>query len=246
MLRRVLLGLAASAGLATPLAAQSVDGLIARSLAARGGLAKLRAVQSVRMKGVLRMRDAEVPIVIEIKRPASVRSELRLEGQLLVQAYDGKEAWGIAPGDLGPQALPSEMAKDVAARADLDGPLVDYAAKGFKVELAGERELDLGDAHVLRLTRPDGETEEHFIDTESFLPVRVEVRRKIQGKELVAETTLDDYEEAGGVLWAHTIESGIKGQGERQTLSIESIEIDPALDDARFRKPLPAEPAKRD
>ena len=246
MLRRVLLGLAASASLGAPVLAQSVDSLIARSVEARGGLAKLRAIQSVRMKGELSMRDVDAAIVIEIKRPASVRSELKLGGTLLIQAYDGKDAWGVAPGDMGAQRLSAEMAKDVAARADLEGPLVDYAAKGFRVELVGERELDLGEAQVLRVTKPSGEIEDHFLDAESFLPVRIEVRRTLQGKELVAETTLDDYEEAGGVMWPHTIESGIKGQAERQTLTIETIEIDPALDDARFRMPATAWPGKRD
>ena len=244
MPRRVLLGLVASA-VAMPALAQSVDGLVARSLEARGGLARLRAISSVRMTGKLSMGEVEAPIVIEIKRPASVRSELRLEGVSLVQASDGRVAWGIAPGDLGPQPLAAEMAKDVAARADLDGPLADYAAKGYQVELVGERELDLGEAHVLRVTRPSGETEDVFIDAESFLPVRTEVRRKVQGRELVAETTFDDYEEVAGVMWPHTIESGIQGRTARQTLTIEKIQIDPVIDDARFRMPAASEGTKR-
>jgi outer membrane lipoprotein-sorting protein len=246
MLRGVLLGLVASATLAAPVLAQSVDGLIAKSLEARGGLDKLRAIQSVRMTGEIRMGEKGAPIVIEIKRPASVRSELKLGGAVLVQASDGKDAWGIAPGDLGAQRLPPEMAQDVTARADLDGPLVDSLAKGLQVQLVGERELDLGEAHVLRVTGKSGETEDYFVDAESFLPVRIEVRRTIRGKELVAETTLDDYEETGGVMWPHTIESGIKGQAERQTLTIDKIEINPALDDARFKMPAAAAPAKRD
>jgi hypothetical protein len=246
MLRGVLLSLIASAALTVPVLAQSVDGLITRSLEARGGLARLRAIRSVRMTGEISMGESEAPIVIEIKRPVSVRSELKLEGAVLVQACDGKDAWGIAPGDLGPQRLPPEMAQDVAARADLEGPLADYAARGLQVQLLGERELDLGEAHVLRVTRKSGETEDYFIDAESFLPVRIEQHRKVRGKDLVVETTLDDYEEAGGVMWPHTIESGIKGQAGRQTLTIDKIEIDPALDDARFAMPAAAKPAKRD
>lgn len=246
MLSRVLLGLAASASLGVPAFAQSVDGLVARSLEARGGLARLRTIKSVRMTGEISMGDVDAPIVIEIKKPASVRSELTLEEAVLVQAYDGQDAWGVRPGDLGAERLPAEMAKDVAARADIEGPLADYAAKGFQLELVGAREVESGEAHVLRLTRPGGEIEDHFLDAESFLPVRIEVRRKVQGKELVAETVLDDYEEVGGVLWPHTIESGVKGRDERQTLTISKIEVDPVIDESRFRMPAPAAPAGRD
>jgi outer membrane lipoprotein-sorting protein len=245
MLCEVLLGLAASAALAVPVSIQSAEELIAKSLEARGGLARLRAIKSVRMTGVISMGVDEIPIVIEIKRPASVRSELKIDDAVLVQAYDGQEAWGVAPGDLGPQRLPPEMAKDVAARADLEGPLADYAAKGNRVELRGTRDTDFGEAHVLRVTKPAGEVEDHFLDAETFLPVRVEARRKVHGRELVAVTTLDDYEEVGGLKWAHTIESGVQGQAERQRLTIEKIEIDPTIDDSRFQRPSAPEPQKR-
>ncbi len=245
MSRRVLPGLVASVALAAPALAQSVDGLIARSFEARGGLVRLREIRSVRMIGKLEMGEVQAPIVIEIKRPASVRSELRLEGAVLVQAFDGKDAWGVAPGDLGPQLLPATMAKDVAARADLEGPLADYAARGHRVEAIGERDLKPNKAHVLRVTRPSGEIEDVFLDARSFLPVRTEVRRKLQGHELVAETTLGDYAEVGGLMWPHTIESGIQGRPERQTLTIEKIEIDPVIDEARFRMPASSGRTKR-
>ncbi len=246
MLLRALLGLVASASFGVPLFAQSVDGLVAKSIEARGGLAKLRAIKSVRMTGEISMGDVDAPIVIEIERPASVRSELKLDGAVLVQACDGKDVWGVAPGDLGAQRLPAEMAKDVTARADLEGPLVDYAAKGHRLELVGARELDFGEAHVIRVTKQSGEIEDHFLDAESFLPVRIEVRRRIQGEDLVVVTRLDDYEEVGGLIWPHTIESGVQGRAERQTLTIDRIEIDPVIDDSRFQMPAPAPPAKRD
>jgi hypothetical protein len=47
-------------------------------------------------------------------------------------------------------------------------------------------------------------------------------------------------------MWAHTIESGIKGRDERQTLTISKIEADAVIDDSRFRMPAPAVPARRD
>ena len=40
--------------------------------------------------------------------------------------------------------------------------------------------------------------------------------------------------------WPHTIESGVRAGAERQTLTIDEIEIDPVIDDARFRMPAAA------
>jgi hypothetical protein len=241
MIQRILLG-AAAVALAVPAGGQSADALVAKYLEARGGREKLAAIRSLRMTGKLEMGDVEGSLVIEIKRPASVRSELTVDGQVAVQAYDGKNAWGIPPGGT-PQRLPAAMAEDVAARADIDGPLVDSAAKGYQVELVGDRELDDGPAWDLKLTRKDGAVDHYFLDAKSYLLVRTESHRKVQGHELVAETTFEDYGKVGGVLWPHTIESGVQGQDQRQTLDIERIEIDLPLEDARFQMPAEVAPA---
>jgi hypothetical protein len=39
------------------------------------------------------------------------------------------------------------------------------------------------------------------------------------------------------VLWPHSIQSGAKGRPEKQTLAFETIEVNPAIDDARFKMP---------
>jgi hypothetical protein len=62
------------------------------------------------------------------------------------------------------------------------------------------------------------------------------------------ESTIGDYKEAGGVLWPHSIQSGAKGRPEKQVLSFDTIEINPAIDDSRFKMPAPkpAEAPKQD
>ena len=50
-------------------------------------------------------------------------------------------------------------------------------------------------------------------------------------------TTFGDYREMAGVLIAHSIEISVKGRPRRIRVVVEKIEIDPALDDARFRMP---------
>lgn len=241
MLRKALSGFVLAAVLAAPAAAQTADEVIAKSFAARGGLEKLKAVRSIRMTGKMSMGPMELPIVIESKRPARLRLDVTVQGTLAVQAYDGTIAWGISPMGTGQaEALPADQAREIADQADLDGPLVDYQAKGHRVELVGREKVEGSEAFKLKVTKKSGDVEYYFLDAESYLPVRVEGRRTVRGTEIEGEGTIGDYKEAGGFLWPHSIQNGAKGRPEKQTITIEKIEIDPPIDDARFRMPAPA------
>jgi outer membrane lipoprotein-sorting protein len=249
MLRKALPGLLLAAVVAAPAAAQTVDELIAKSFEARGGLDKLKAIQSIRMTGKMSMGPMELPMVIEMKRPASFRADVTVQGTTAVQAYDGATAWGISPMGTGQaEPIPAEEAKEMADQADLDGPLVDYKAKGHQVEFLGKEKLEGSDAYKLKVTKKDGDVEYYFLDAESYLPVRVEGKRTVRGTEIEGEGTIGDYKEAGGFLWPHSIQNDAKGRPEKQTITIEKIEINPAIDDARFRMPgaKPAEAPKKD
>ena len=250
MLRKALLGLVASAVLTAPASAQTVDELVAELAAARGGLDKLHAVRSVRMLGhFVGPQGAEAPVTIERKRPHSTRMELTIQGTTSVQAFDGEQAWGTLPmGDprlapnlplrMGPpEPLPPEMAKDLENQADIEGPLVDYKAKGHQVELVGKERLDEADVWRLRVTLRSGDVIQVLLDSASHLEVGYETKRTIRGNTIEIESRLGDYKETGGVLWPRTISAGPKGRPERQTLRFDKIEVNPELDDARFKLP---------
>jgi hypothetical protein len=249
MLRKTLLGLVAGAMLAAPALAQTVDELIAKASEARGGLDKMKSVESVRMTGKMTMGPGlEAPITVEMKRPKNARMEFTIQGMTGVQAYDGQQAWGISP--MGPQKaepLPPEMAKDLDNQADIDGPLVDYKAKGHQVELVGKEKVEGSDAWRLKVTLKSGDVQHIFLDADSFLEIRSESKRTVRGSEMELETTIGDYKEVGGLLWPHSIQSGARGRPEKQALTFDKIEINPAIDGARFKMPAarPAEaPAK--
>ena len=226
------------AALAVPATAQTVDEIIAKSLEARGGLERLKAIQSIRMSGRVSAGDQKARIVIEVKRPARIRIDTTVDGARAVQAFDGKTAWSLSPlGGGRPEELPAEAARAMAEDFDIDGPLVDYRAKGHEVEIVGQTRVEGRQAFEIKVTRKTGGVEHHFIDVSSDLPVRVETQRIVRGIDVGGESEMGDYREAGGFRWPFSIRSGARGRPERQTLTVETIEINPVLDDARFRMP---------
>ncbi len=247
MLRKALVGLTALSALGAGTSAQTVDEVIARSIAARGGLASIRAVQSVRMTGSMSTGPMDMPMVVEQKRPGRFRVEMTFQGSPVVQAFDGQQAWTIGPMSGGrPQALPAEAARQMAQQADLEGPLVDYKAKGYLAELVGKELVGERDAFRVKLTLKGGEVEFFLIDATSWLPVRVVATRQLGPNRVETETRLSGYQAVSGWKWPYTIENGARGRPERQTLTFSKIEVNLPIDDARFQMPAakPSEPPR--
>lgn len=241
---RTALSAALVAALAAPLAAQTVDDVIAKNIQARGGLEKLKAVQSLRMNGKITMGPGmEAPVVLELKRGNQMRVEFTFSGMTGVQAFDGKNGWAVMPfaGSSDPVPMPPEAVKDAEEQADIDGPLVDYKAKGTAVELLGKEPLDGKDAYKLKVTLKNGNVRTIWIDAASHLEVKGESTRTMQGSKVESETVLSDYKAVAGVQFPHQVEGGPKGSPQRQKIVLETIEVNVPLDDARFKMPAKKE-----
>jgi len=59
----------------------------------------------------------------------------------------------------------------------------------------------------------------------------------MDGKPSAVEQTISDYRDEGGVLFAHSIVSVIRGQPERSRLTIQRIELNPPIDERIFSAP---------
>ena len=246
MLRHLFATLAVAALVPVSSSAQTADELIAKNLEAKGGLEKIKAVQSMRVTGTMPMGQApngqpvEAPFVMEMKRPNQMRLDVNYQGMTATQAFDGNVGWQVLPGTgrREPQVLPQEAVKQFAEQADMDGPLVDYQAKGHKVEYVGREKVEGTDTYVLKVTLKSGEVNKIYLDAEQYLEIRSEGKsRGPTGGDLEIETLIGDYREVGGLMLPHLRESGPRGGTQKMTMTVQKIEVNVPLDDARFRMP---------
>jgi outer membrane lipoprotein-sorting protein len=240
MRRNLLAGLVATAVVAAPAVAQTVDDIVAKHVDAMGGLQKIKAVQTLRITGRMAAGPGiEAPFTLEQKRPNLMRMDFTLQGITGSQAFDGKAAWMVMPfgGSPTPQQMSPDDAKLVEEQADMDGPLVDYKAKGHSVELLGKEQVEGADTYKLKVTKKDGTVSVFYLDADSFLAIKQEGKRMMRGTEMEGETVFGDYKEVAGLMYPHSIDSGAKGRPNRQKLTIETIEINIPIDDARFKMP---------
>ena len=221
--------------------AENVDDIIAKNLKARGGLDKLKAVQTLRYTGKMMAGPGmELPFTMEFKRGKRMRFEITVQGMQIVQALDGDNGWTINPmtGKKDPERMAPDDLKDVQDQADFDGPLVDYKQKGHKVEFAGKQKAEGTDAYKIKVTKKNGDVENLFLDADAFLEIKAEGKRTQRGSEVEFGSTTGDYKEVNGLMFPFAVEFGAKGQQMgRAKLTIQKIEVNPKIDDARFKMP---------
>ena len=220
--------------------AQTVDDIIARSVAARGGMDKLKAVQSQRLTGHISFgSEAEGALTVEMKRPGKVREELTVNDQSLIRTSDGKSGWVVNPfsGKADAEPLGAEEMGNMVQKADIDRPIVDYKAKGNQVELVGKEKVEGKDAYKLKVTLKDGQVRFDYLDCDSYLEVKWEGKLTVQGKEFDAVSYFRDYKPVEGVTYPFLIDSA--SGDTKQQIVFDKVEINPAIDDARFGKPSP-------
>src|ERR1700720_1242189 len=153
---------------AFPLAlpAQTADDVINAYLKARGGLAKIKAVQTERVSGTITFAPGvEGPFLVERKRPLKMYMEITVNGQSLIRVYDGKSSgWIYNP--FAPNASVAPMAASdlagIADEADFEGPFVDYKSKGNQIEYAGKEQIDGKIVDKLKLTDKQGDVSYFF------------------------------------------------------------------------------------
>lgn len=254
-------------------AAQIVD----KNVAARGGLQAWRAVQTLSFQGkmgaggneraglpistphakeladILPRRPAEevqLPFLMELKRPRKMRLELQVKGQTAVQVFDGANGWKFRPylnrNDIEPY---SEQERKIASnREDLDGPLVDYAAKGSRVELDGTEKVEGRDTYRIKVTEKTGHTFHVWIDSQTFLETKIEGQpRSLDGTEHPVEVYYRDYRNVDGLKIPFISETrvlpvGRNALGFRDTpvppekIVVEKVVVNPKVEEKLFSK----------
>jgi hypothetical protein len=242
-MRRFLLAAAGLVLCAAPAPAQTAEEIVANYIKTVGGMEKIQAIKSLRRTGKFTGGGGfEAAVVEENKRPNLVRQEFSLQGMTQINAYDGKQGWKIEPwqGKKDPEPLGEEEMKQILEDSDFDGPLINFREKGHKVEFAGMEPVEGTDAFKLKVTLANGDVRYYYMDTDYYVPIKIELKRMVRGAEREYESVLGDYKEVAGVYVPFSIETGVKGSPFKSQVTYEKIEANVALDDGRFRRPSPA------
>lgn len=239
MIRKAaLLTLLSCSVLCLQASAQTVDDLIKKNIDARGGLEKLKAINTMRITGKIHSEGMNIPLVIQVKRPGLLRADATVQGMSMSRGYDGQTAWETSAfgGSKEPEKLAGYDARETIEMADLDGPLVDYKTKGSTIELAGKEELEATPVYKLKLTLKNGDVKYIYLDAGNHLVLKETEKRKEDGSTIDVETSYSAYKAVAGIMIAHASETRVNGAIDEQ-MSVEKIEVNVPVDDSIFKMP---------
>lgn len=206
------------------------------------GQEKLATINTMKMIGNIVQGAMELPFLMYMSRPLKIKMEISIQGQKMIQAFDGESGWYINPmaGTLDPQDMGPDMVKDMKEQADFDGDLYNYEEKGSTLEFIGTEEAEGTEVFNLKLTKEDGDITNYFIDTETYIVLKTTAKRLIQEVEVESETILGNYQMIDGMAFPFSISTVMNGQIVAEIV-ITEVDFDVKIEDELFVKPEPKE-----
>ena len=198
-----------------------------------------------------RVEEVYLPFVMDLARPRKMRFELQFAGQTALQVYDGANGWKLRPylNRLEVEPYTPEEAKVASMQGELDGPLVDYVAKGTRAESDGNEKVEGRDTYKLKLTLKSGDVTHVWVDAQTFLEAKVEGQpRRLDGTNHPVEVYYRDYRNVDGLEIPFVLETRVlpvakTASGFRDTpvppekTLVEKVVINPKFDAGVFSKP---------
>jgi len=221
---------ARSQGQSTP---PTVDAIIAKNIAARGGEAKIRAIQTLKETAHVTTNGMTAPMTLYSKRPNRSRQEMVVSGKTMVAAFDGDTAWSINPlASPDPVKLTGPAAEQVRRQADFDPPLLDYKSRGTKIELVGVEVTGGAEVYHLRLTNKDGVVLQCYLDSKTGLETRI----MADSPNGPVETRIGDWRDVNGLKMPFSVKTLVAGKAAGD-LVVEKWEVDVPMADTLFTMP---------
>lgn len=232
---RVALILAVTALFFNSLKAQTADEIVNKYVEALGGKDKLEQINSIKMDNTTQVMGTEGPSTIYGVKGTGYRVESEVNGQKMIQVFTDKGGWQLNPfmGATTPTAMPEEMYKQGKSKLDLTGPLVNYAAKGYKVELLGKD----GNAYKLKITGGDQGEMIAYIDTATYMMTKLTASGTFMGQSTEIASSFSNYKKGDlGITFPYQIEISYGGQFSI-TNTVNKIEINKPVDPKIFDMP---------
>jgi hypothetical protein len=183
-------------------------------------------------------KQVTLPFVMQLERPRRSRVEVKFRGDTAVQVYDGERGWKLRPylGRREVEDFTPEELRVASQQTELDGPLLEALAHHERVALLGTEKVQGRDAYKLEVGR--GRDARHvWIDAQTYLDVKVDGTRRLDGKLHPVYTEYRDFRPENGLMIPRVLETSVEGVRGSETIRIERVAVNPSLPRDAFSRP---------
>lgn len=236
LISRILFCLPMVGFLSDRLGADAAAADIARiHVEAIGGRDRVERLESFRAAGQSRVGDVTMDFQMWAARPRSIRIEVMMQNQTLIQGWDGRgEAWiqGGVGGEV--QPMPDAVKDRFKSESEFDTPLINPEERGYALEYAGEDEVGGRPVVKLLATRDFTDQSTLYLAADTYFIVRQDRSRIApDGTRIATQTFYGDFRPVLGVILPHQI-SVYEGERLASDVTLNWIEPNPPMEDGMF------------
>jgi hypothetical protein len=182
-----------------------------------------------------------MPFSLEQKRPNKTRFEIDAGGQKTLRVFDGTRGWKSRPGRDGGRDVQPYTAQEIKFALDaqgMDGPLIDYEAKGNSVALEGVEDIEGTRSYRLSVRLASGQMQKVWIDAQTFLDLRYDrMNYNVAGAPGTVSVFYGDYRNVDGVQIPATRVIGLGSGKTPDRMQLERITVNAPMNDRLFAQP---------
>lgn len=210
---------------------QTVDEIIQKHINSRGGMEKIKSVNTVVMEGFMNIAGVDAAITVSFSHLKGSRTEYSANGQTGFSIYTDKEGWNYNPFGSNPTvvSIKAEQVMQSQHQLDLHGTLIDYKDKGITIRLKGKMPVEGKECNELELSWDGLVRQNLFLDSNGLIIKSVNFKKS--GDNVTStETIFNDYRKnEDGYLFSF---SRMTVNGE---LVFSSIKVNTALSEKIFK-----------
>jgi len=220
----------------------TTEQIVDKSVEVRGGLEAWRKIATIIWVGHLESERSPVPSLpfrLEEKRPGKSRFEITEPSQRSLRVFDGTSGWKMRLGQDGRPDVKRFTAQEIRFAREasgLQGPLIDFRAKGSTVELQGKDLVDGRNCYRIGVRLAAGEQQTVWVDAASYLETRYDrTAYGPTGPKGTVSVHYRDYKEIEGLALPSVLEIGGAAGGKPDRMVIERVALNPEIDDREFQ-----------
>ena len=200
------------------------------------GQEKLMKIKTFTIYGNIVQMGTEFSFVQKVKTPDKFRMDANIQGQLMIQAYDGETGWYVAPWiSLDTQDLTGPQLDQTKDQTNMEGDLYNWEEKGHQAEYLGTEDMEGTEVYKIKLTKKDGKEIFYYIDSEAYIILKETRKMTVQGNEIEIESFPGNYEVFDGIVFPMSIKTNTMEQ--ETEILFDSVKFDLEMNDSIFVRP---------
>jgi outer membrane lipoprotein-sorting protein len=213
----------------TVISAQSLEEIVKKYTAANK-LDQVANLKTIKITANMSVSGMEMPMVIWMKNPNKIKSVTTVNGQEMVQVYDGEKGYVVSPmsGSSEPVEMTPDQVKQTLRSSMFQNYMANYLKNG-QLALAGEENVKDKPAYKIKATVEGGAVIDMFIDKSSYLLVKTTATT--QGMSM--ESYPSDYTDTNGFMVPMKTTTSV--QGMEMVINFTKVEVDIPMEDSVFK-----------